>query len=164
MAGDEEQDNRPISVQLAEMKRFLGQKIDEGQEKLNANVSALTKRMENNEASAALHKMSTDSAIISLKASVDEIKAQLSGDPGSVPGPSTSYAATAGRATVPARPLRQDQQANQYWNSRQSARISPIEGAGEEELWASLQRFFFEKMRIPRSDLSQTDILQVRRV
>ena len=31
-------------------------------------------------------------------------------------------------------------------------------------MWASLQRFFFEKMRIPRSDLCQADILQVRRV
>ena len=164
MAGDEDEDNRPISAQLAEMKRFLGKKIDEGHNKLDANMSALTMRIDKNENAAALHKQSTDKAIDLLKASVNEIKSKLSDNLGIAPGTAASYAETAGRAAVPVRPPRHDQTANQYWNSRQSARISPIEGAGEEEMWASLQRFFFEKMRIPRTDLNQTDILQVRRV
>ena len=43
MAGEE--DEKPISVQLAEMKKYLGAKIDEGHDKLNANMAAMNTRV-----------------------------------------------------------------------------------------------------------------------
>ena len=94
------------------MKAFLAEKIDEGQDKLNANVTALTSRMEKNEDYALKQKSSTDSAIEALKTSVDEIKLRLNNactNPSSV----ASYAGAAGRAAAPPRP-RNDHTSTQY--------------------------------------------------
>ena len=52
----------------------------------------------------------------------------------------------------------------QYWRSRQSARIPPVEGDGEKEILDSVQEFFFNKMKIPTTDLLKKDVLLVRRV
>ena len=163
MAGEDEED-KPISVQLREMKAFLGKKIDEGHSKLEASVSSLSGRMDRNEAEMQRQKLSTNLAIESLKAGLNDIKSRANLGAYNANGNAASYAETAGRAAVPVRCHRSDQLATQYWNSRQSARISPIDGDGEEEIWAGLQRFFFEKMRIPQTDLRQSDILNVRRV
>ena len=51
-----------------------------------------------------------------------------------------------------------------YWNSGKYARISLIEGDGENVLWKGAELFFFNKMRIPPSELRQCDIISVPRV
>ena len=164
MAGEEDDNNTPISVQLAELRSFLGKKIDDGHNKLEASVSSLTTRLDKNEAEIQRHKLNTNLAIESLRASMNDIKNTSNPVNGGAVGGAASYAETAGMAAAATHCPRTGQLSVQYWAARQSARVSPIEGAGEEEIWSSLQKFFFEKMRIPQSELRQSDILHVRRV
>ena len=163
MGTDEE---KPISVQLAELKNYLAKKIEDGVSQSNVNISALGKRMDKNEVELEKHKKHTQDSIDALAASVDAVSARLGAGPGNAAAASASYATMAGRvlsAAQPANSVTQSQQA-QYWVSRQSARISPVAGDGEKEMWDNMQIFFFEKMRIPRTDLSERDISSVRRV
>ena len=154
MANEEDEDNRPISAQLADLRKFLGNKIDEGQKKADDNVAALTKRMDKSDLSMKEHKQKTKATFDALQSSLDAVALRVGMGNGA--GDGTSYAATAGRAPSSSRPLRPfDSQSNQYWISRQSARVSPIEGDGEDEIWANLQSFFFDKMGIPRTELRE---------
>ena len=158
------EDELPISAQLAALKEYLGGKIEDGVKQSNANIIAMGVRMDRNEAELENHKRQTQASIDALTASVDAVSSKLGMGNAATVG--TSYANAAGRVLPAARPassITQSQEA-QYWVSRQSARISPVAGNGEREMWDNMQIFFFNKMRIPRTDLNQRDISNVRRV
>ena len=78
-----------------------------------------------------------------------------------------SYAAAAanpvGRGPVyPLNSISPEQRA--YWRARRSARLSPVEGNGEKELWEGVEKFLFKLMRIPTTDVRESDVVSVRRV
>ena len=50
-----------------------------------------------------------------------------------------------------------------YWHARKCAWISPVPGSGSE-LWAGCAKFFYEKMRIPPSQLEHKHVIHVERV
>ena len=93
--------------------------------------------------------------------------AAIAGGPGTKSGPGTSYAEAAGCYVgkhVGPRMGQSNDLINAYWKSRKSARIASITGVTEAEMWDGLQAFFHDKMRIPRTEISISDIIEVKRV
>ena len=53
---------------------------------------------------------------------------------------------------------------NNFWRARRSIRIWPVTGDNQDELSNNVGVFFFEKMLIPREDLTSDCIEQVRKI
>ena len=163
-----EDEELPISVQIANLQKYLATKIDDGQKLTNESLAAINSRIDSNENELVIHKLKTQADMSALRLSVDAVAARLGpGNPGegSSGGTMRSYAGAAGNATVSTRASsHQDSISAQYWRSRQSARISPVEGEEEKEIWNNVQDFFFNKMRVPTTDLRKRDVVLVRRV
>ena len=102
-----------------------------------------------------------------VKSELEAIKActnQISGDQRAQTG---SYAAAAASSSFQSssRALdMQSQEVRNYWQFRKCAKIHSIDGETDAELWRSLQQFLRIKLRIPTSELSESDITSVRRM
>ena len=155
-------DEVPLSTQLENLKTFLGNKIDVG---LDANKTSITSLSEKINKDLAEHKKETRSEIEAMKADIGAISHQL-GLKGPLGGPAPSaagtYAGAARRAPTSSPGNHQD--SKQYWRSRRCARLSPVSGDGSSELWAGVEDFFFKMMKIPTSELRESDVVDVRRV
>ena len=90
------------------------------------------------------------------------------GDQRLVPAVGALYAAAAAGPATGGQILRpselQSQETRIYWQFRKCAKIHSIEGETESELWKGLQSFFRTKMRIPTSELAETDVVSVRKM
>ena len=56
------------------------------------------------------------------------------------------------------------QNSKQYWFSRRCSRMFPIVGETEDQLWASLQDFVLRKLKVPRQEIDDKNIVDVRRI
>lgn len=59
---------------------------------------------------------------------------------------------------------RSNREAYQYWRSRRSAKVFPIEGVTEAELRAGLQEFLVIKLNMPSDGVGESEVEHVRRV
>lgn len=64
---------------------------------------------------------------------------------------------------VRAMPLNDDFEAK-YLQCRRSVRLWPVDHSSEETLWAGVGEFFFDKLRIPKSNLPQETVEAIKRV
>ena len=78
-----------ISVQLDNLRQFLGNKIDNAQKLTNENLAAITKRMDKNEHELNAHKAQTQSDIAMLKISLEAVTTSAGRSAG---GATPSYA------------------------------------------------------------------------
>ena len=160
-------DEEPISAQLKKLQDFLGNKIDAGLDKCNENIRVLSDKVSANEADLAIHKAVTKNEIQAIQSNLGAISVRLGvAAPGSLDHSGTyANAAKPGRrTTIAATPACSSTETEAYWRARRSARLSPVSGETERELWAAVERFFHDCMKIPRSDLKESDIVSIRRV
>ena len=52
----------------------------------------------------------------------------------------------------------------QYWLARARLRIWPVKGEVREELWQGLEDFVTKKLRMPERDISEEDVVDVKRL
>ena len=87
---------------MAELKKYLGNKIEEGVKQSNTNIAAVGVRLDKAEQELENHKKYTQASIDALTASVDAVSAKLGMGNASIG--STSYVSAAGRVLSVQRP------------------------------------------------------------
>ena len=138
----------------------LDSKLAKNREAIKADnkstLEALAGRIDSTQDDLQKHKLDMQKELKEVKQSIAELKG--------TPGQNTYARAAAGGQAAGAGRLPAGGDHRSYWFSRRSARISPVEGDGETEIWAGMQIFFWDKMRIPNSELKEDDIVSARRI
>ena len=116
----------------------------------NASIGALSKRIDenssaiaNNAASIASHASENAAHKVALSA-IEERVAKLEG--GGLAAPSSLLPESRARLS------------HDYIVARRSAKLWPVTGANEEEIWAAVGDFLHDKMGISQTDVGQDDI------
>ena len=130
---------------------------------IEAAVDKVSTRLDATNAELAAHKAKTSEDIDQIRAAISRISNQES----TVPGGSYAAAAAAGSKSgnVSNRALDLlSQETRQYWQFCKCAKIHPIDGETDKELWHGLQEFIRSKLRIPTSEIAENDVVSVRRM
>ena len=97
------EDEIPISTQLANLKHFLGKKIDNGQKKTDEAVETFKARLDANEASLSAHKIQTQNDITQLRISMDAVATKVALGASAPAAGALSYARAAVGSALPPR-------------------------------------------------------------
>ena len=155
-----------ISEKLDSMKAFFSDELKKSKNEIMADhresIGVVSRGLEKTQADLDQHKLRMEEEIRRINASINPEAAGtergniLSSYAGALRSTKATNAAASTRYS--------SQDRDQYWRARASARLAPVEGENEKELWAGLQKFLSDYMRIPRSEIGEKDIQHVRRV
>ena len=165
-------DEMSVAEQIAELKVFFGNKLDKGlqenREKIaednKGTFNKITKRMDKTDAGLAAHKASTQDELNLIHQSIDALSAKWDDKRECNPNNGPNYASAAATTSTSRFSSRPNDNDKHYWRSRRCARLSPVMGETDRELWSNTQQFFSDKMRIPTTELREDEIVSIRRV
>ena len=164
MAGGEDTPAADSALTFAQFKSYLSttHRIDI-QGDINAAVDRVSARVDATQADLSQHKKKVNEELGQIKESIARTGA-------SAAAAGTSYAAAARSGNAPL-PLQQrlpqdllSQEHRAYWHFRKCAKMHSVPGKSEQELWAGLQDFLRNKLRIPTTELNENDVVGVRRL
>ena len=159
MGGDEDE---TIANQLAEMRAFLGKKIDDGQRATDISISKLSDKIKATDADLNLHKAKTETELQLIRENLGTLTG-LQNTSRSMRGSTHASAASASTsASSLAISTRRSNDLRLYWFARRCARFWTIEGTTDSQRWASVQAFMFDKLRIPRGEIKESDLVDIR--
>ena len=154
-----------LDPQMESLKAFFSGELEaklktNREEIVNDNretIKLITTKIDNTQNDLNQHKQLMQAELKRVHESINAIKVG--------PQPGTTYVEAAGCFSgTPAATTFGSETSSSYWRSRRSARIASISGESDSEIWAGLQEFLRNKMRIPRSELTEEDILEAKRV
>ena len=149
MAGDKEkEDHEPITLSA-----------------LRLELDAQTARIESNNAKT-IAEMNTkiEATTNAIGAERRERKEDIATLRGEIKLMTASIQANNFVGTNPRTNAREEHEYKNYWRSRSILNFSPIKGEVRDEMIKSLQTFLFDLMLIPPEDISQENIIDIRRV
>ena len=156
-----------IAEQIESLKVFFTKELESNRKEITASnneaIGAVSKRIDQTQRDLDLHKSKVEAELKRLSECIDGA-GKSTGTPGR--SGQLSYAGALGSAKNAAAADAGLTAGNmdQYWRAQASARLSPVPGDGEKELWENLQKFLHEMMRIPYTELTEKDVQLVRRV
>ena len=133
------------------------------QDDINSGYDRISARLDATRQELAAHKSSVNSEIRQIKDSISKLS-----NGGPRPRDRDSYAsAVLAAPSSHSSPRANDllsQETRIYWQFRKCAKMHPVHGETEAELWLGLQDFLRSKLRIPSTEVLQSDIVSVRKM
>ena len=160
--------DKDLDPQLESLKAFfsdeLEKKLKTNREEIvavnQASLLKLTNRIDATQSDLQQHKELMQAELKKVHEALGSAKANAS--------PGATYAEAAGcfsgQAGAAASNSHSSELLLNFCKSRRSARVAPIGGSANHEIWAGLQRFFNQMMRVPSSEMNEKDIVEARRV
>ena len=151
----------------------LSKELEENRAKISADVTktvgTLKQSIDNTQRDLNQHKDTVAGRLNAMQASIDnciqrlEVQPHASAkDSGSKDSGSYASVASAPPGPTPPRGSRSEADLRLYWFARRCARFWKIDGNTESERWNSVQRFIYEQLRMPRSEIDASDLVEVR--
>ena len=148
-----------LGKKLDELKSFMERKLDENKKEISDNtneaVDRLSRRMDQTEKGFTDHKNEVEQRMRRMQDDINALSAQSTSLPPSLGNPRPAGIISPSKLT--------EHDLRAYWFSRKCLYLFPVKGEIRKELWAGLEEYLGNMLKIPSGEVLEEEIVDVRR-